>query len=322
MCTYRYREALSGAELYHYGLVGTDGVTPTTGGEQYEQAAREMVLLRRHFRPDAPMPAAYAARRTALLYGREDRWDLDNHKQNVRWDTYGHLLKQYRALKRVGAPVDVITEDKDFSPYPFLVVPAYQLVDAPLVQRWKTYAENGGHLIVTCRTGQKDRRGHLWEGPWAAPILDLIGASIPFYDTLPDPYVGKVRAGDQTYDWASWGEVLLPREGTTALAQYADQYYAGGVAAVTHRLGRGDVTYIGVDSLDGGLEAALIRGVFQRAGVAVEELDDGFLVDWRDGFWVATNFTGKTQTAPIPAGADVLIGGREVPTAGVTVWQE
>ena len=35
VCTYRYREPLSGAEQYHYGLVGTDGVTPTTGGEQY-----------------------------------------------------------------------------------------------------------------------------------------------------------------------------------------------------------------------------------------------------------------------------------------------
>jgi beta-galactosidase len=322
VCTYRYREPRFGAELYHYGLVGTDGVTPTTGGEQYEQAAREMVLLRQHLRPDATMPAAYAARRTALLYDREDRWDLDNHKQNIRWDTYGHLLKQYRALKRVGAPVDVITEDKDFSDYPFLVVPACQLVDEPLVQRWKAYAENGGHLIITCRTGQKDRRGHLWEGPWAAPILDLIGAKISFYDTLPAPYVGKVRAGDRTYDWASWGEVLAPREGTTALAHYADQYYAGGVAAVTHPLGRGDVTYLGVDSLNGDLEAALIRGVFQRAGVAVENFDDGFLVDWRDGFWVATNFTEKPQPAPIRAGASVLTGGREVPTAGVTVWQE
>ena len=59
-----------------------------------------------------------------------------------------------------------------------------------------------------------------------------------------------------------------------------------------------------------------------RAGVAVENFDDGFLVDWRDGFWVATNFTEKPQPAPIPAGASVLIGGPEVPTAGVTVWQE
>lgn len=322
VCTYRFREPLFGAELYHYGLVGPDGITITPGGEQYAQAAREMVLLRQNLRPGATAPAAYAARRAALLYGREDRWDLDNHKQNIRWDTYGHLLKQYRALKRVGAPVDVITEDKDFSAYPFLVVPAYQLVDDQLVQRWKTYAEQGGHLIITCRTGQKDRRGHLWEGPWAAPILDLIGAKISFYDTLPAPYVGKVRTPNQTYDWASWGEVLEPREGTSALARYDDQYYAGGVAAVTRPLGRGTVTYLGVDSLDGGLEARLIRDVYVRAGVAVQQFDDGFLVDWRDGFWVATNFTEKTQAAPIPEGAKVLVGARDVPTAGVAVWQE
>jgi beta-galactosidase len=322
VCTYRFREPLSGAELYHYGLVGSDGVTITTGGEQYAQAARELVLLRQNLQPDAKAPTAYTVRRTALLYGREDRWDLDNHKQNIRWDTYGHLLKQYRALKRAGAPVDVITEDKDFNAYPFLVVPAYQLVDDQLVQRWKTYAEQGGHLIITCRTGQKDRRGHLWEGPWAAPILDLIGAKISFYDTLPAPYTGRVRTPNQTYDWASWGEVLEPREGTTALARYDDQYYAGGVAAVTRPLGRGTVTYLGVDSLDGGLEARLIRDVYVRAGVAVQQFDDGFLVDWRDGFWVATNFTEKNQTAPIPEGAKVLVGARDVPTAGVAVWQE
>ncbi len=322
VCTYRYREPLAGAELYHYGLVGSDGVTPTTGGEQYAQAEREMILLRQHRRPAAAVPAAYAARRTALLYDRDSRWDVDNHKQNIRWDTYAHLLKQYRALKRVGAPVDVITEEKDFGAYPFLVVPACQIVDDALVQRWKTYAENGGHLIITCRTGQKDREGHLWEGPWAEPILGLIGAKISFYDTLPAPYAGKVKVGDAAYDWASWGEVLAPTEGTTALASYADQYYAGGVAAVTRKLGRGDVTYLGVDSLNGDLEAALIRGVFQRAGVAVEDFADGFLVDWRDGFWVATNFTEKPQIAPVPIGATVLIGAREVPTAGVTVWQE
>ena len=322
VCSYRFREVLSGAEMYHYGFVGTDGVTPTTGGEQYSQAAREMALLRQHYRPDAKMPAAYAARRTAILYSLDSRWDVDNHKQNIRWDTIEHMLRYYRGLKELGCPVDVITEDKDFSAYPFLVVPADQLVDAALVQRWKDYAQNGGHLVVTCRTGQKDRRGHLWEGPWAAPILDLIGAKIKFYDTLPAPVVGKVEADGQSHDWFTWGEVLAPNEGTTAVAHYADQYYAGGAAAVTRPLGRGTVTYVGVDTQDGALEAHLLHGVFARAGIPVQRLAPDFLVDWRDGFWVATNFTEKTQPAPVPSSAALLIGAREVPTAGVTVWQE
>jgi beta-galactosidase len=319
---YRYREPLFGAELYHYSLVGTDGVTPTTGGEQYSQAAREMALLRKQLKPNTKEPAAYAARRTALLYNVENRWDIDNHKQTIRWDTMGHILKYYRALKSLGCPVDVITEDRDFTQYPFLVAPAYQLIDTNLVRRGTDYVQNGGHLVLTCRTGQKDRRGHLWEAPCAAPIHDLIGARVSYYDTLPSPVVGKVRAGKRVYDWASWGEVLELREGTSALAHYADQFYAGDFAAVAHKLGRGIVTYIGVDSQDGALEADLVRGVFNRAGVGVEDFDDGFVVDWRDGFWVATNFTEKTQRVPISRGAKLLIGLPNVPPAGVTVWQE
>jgi beta-galactosidase len=323
VCTYRYRQPLYGAEMYHYGLVGPDGVTPTNGGEQYAQAARELAQLRAVANPVAPMPPAYAARRAAILYSYEVRWDLDNHKQNKAWDSYEHLLKYHRALKRLGAPIDVITEEKDFSSYPFLIAPAYQLLDAQLVARWKTYAENGGHLILTCRTGQKDRRGHLWEAAWAAPIHELIGAKIKFYDTLPAPNVAHVQAGGETHPWSTWGDVLEPLAagGVDTLATYADQYYAGGIAAVTRKVGRGSVTYVGVDSQDGTLEAQLTREVYRRAGVAAENFPEGFLVDWRDGLWIATNSTEKPVPAPVPSAAKILVGAREVPIAGVTVWQ-
>ena len=324
VCTYRYRQPLAGAELYHYGIVGPDGVTPTSGGEQYARAMRDIRQLRTVARPGAAPPPAYAARRAALLYSYEVRWDLDNHKQNKDWDSYEHLLKYHRALKRVGAPVDVITEEKDFSAYPFLVAPAHQLVDEQLVARWRAYAEAGGHLILSCRTGQKDRRGHLWEAAWAAPIHELIGARIKFYDTLPAPNVAHVRAGAETHAWSTWGDVLEPRAGvgTTTLATYSDQYYAGEVAAITRPLGRGTVTYIGVDSTTGSLEAQLVREVYARARVATENLAEGFLVDWRDGLWIATNQTEKPQRAPISPGARILLGTREVPIAGVTVWQD
>lgn len=321
VCTYRYRQPLSGAEMYHYGLAGPDGVTPTNGGEQYAQAMRDIVALRKAAQPGTPPPPAYAARRAAILYGHDVRWDIDNHKQNKAWDTYEHLLKYHRALKRVGAPVDVITEEKDFSAYAFLVAPAYQLLDRELVARWTTFVQNGGHLILSCRTGQKDRRGHLWEAGWAEPIHDLIGGRIKFYDTLPPPNLAHVAAGEARHPWFTWGDVLEPRPGTQSLATYSDQYYAGEVAAMTRPLGRGTVTYIGVDSQTGSLESQLVREVYARAKIPTEDLAEGFLVDWRDGLWIATNHTEQSQRAPIPAGAKVLIGQRDVPIAGVTVWQ-
>ena len=116
--------------------------------------------------------------------------------------------------------------------------------------------------------------------------------------------------------------MLEPQAGTTQLATYADQFYAGKAAAVTRHLGKGTVTYIGVDTLNGDLETALMRKVYTSAGVSPANLKGDFLVDWRDGFWVATNFTSVAQAIPARAGTPLLVGTRSVPPGGVAVWVE
>uniref|UniRef100_Q01YA8 Beta-galactosidase n=1 Tax=Solibacter usitatus (strain Ellin6076) TaxID=234267 RepID=Q01YA8_SOLUE len=320
VCTYRYRQPLFGNEQYHKGLVETDGVTPSPGGREYSRAMADILKLRPSYRPDAKEPAAYAKRRTAFLINFDNRWDIENHKQTTRWDTHAHWLKYYRALKSMMAPVDVVTEDRDLAAYPFVVAPAYQLVDQALIAKWTAYAGNGGHLILTARTGQKDRRGHFPETLWAEQIYRLIGARLPIYDLLPGNLEGTVTAEGVRYSWGSWADILEPEPGTTSLATYSDQFYAGRSAAVTHKLGKGSVTYIGVDTEKGDLEMALLRKIY--AATAPATLKPDFLVDWRDGFWVATNFTSLPQVIPAAATAHLLLGARTVAPGGVTVWQE
>lgn len=322
VCTYRYRQPLYGSELYHKGLAETDGVTPSPGGREYSQAMHDIIEIRKHYNPDAREPASYAARRTAFLIGYDNRWDISNHPQTKRWDTTAHWFRYYRALKSMMAPVDVLTADRDFSKYPFVLAPAYQLIDDDLIRRFTDYVQNGGHLILTCRTGQKDMRGHLWEAPWAAPIYPLIGARIPFYDLLPVGVNGHVTADGKSYSWGSWGDILQPDPGTEVLAQYADQFYFGRPAAIHHKLGKGTVTYIGVDTLDGELERALLHRLYQTIGANPANLDPNFLVDWRDGFWVATNFASQPEQIPASSSAQILVGERTVPPGGATVWME
>ncbi len=78
------------------------------------------------------------------------------------------------------------------------------------------------------------------------------------------------------------------------------------------------MSYIGVDTLNGELEIALLRKIYAATSPAALKPD--FLVDWRDGFWVATNFTSNPQPIPAAPNAKLLIGTRSVPPAGVTVW--
>jgi beta-galactosidase len=324
LCTYRYRQPLYGNEQFHHGIVGTDGVSLTPGGAEYVQAMRELRLLREN-RPAAPRePERYAVRRTALLYNVDNRFALDNHTQTARWDSMGHLLKYQRALQSLGAPVDVVGEERALEGYPFAIAPAYQLVDAALVARWRRYAERGGRLILSLRTGLEDRSGHFWEGPWAAPILDLIGARVASYDVLPAPRTGHVQSAlsPASHEWGVWSEVLKPGPEASVLARHADQFYAGEAAAVTRKLGKGSVTYVGVETLSGELEKEIVRHVMRDAGVAVEDYPDQLFVDWRDGFWIASNFSSVEQAAPIPAGVRPLVGEPRLPPAGVAIWKE
>jgi beta-galactosidase len=50
-CSYRFRQILYGAEQYHSGIVKTDGVTLSPGGEEYMQFIRELKELRKLRQP-------------------------------------------------------------------------------------------------------------------------------------------------------------------------------------------------------------------------------------------------------------------------------
>jgi beta-galactosidase len=226
------------------------------------------------------------------------------------------------AAKAHGAPLDYVGEEDWFDRYPFLIVPAYQLVDAALVEKWRRYAEGGGHLILTCRTGQKDKNGQLPEAPWAGMIAPLIGAEVEMFDGLLADGRGRVRMDGAGYEWNRWADVLKPREGTEAVAAYADQFYAGKPAVVTRRLGRGTVTYIGVDTLDGRLEKDVLRKVYGRAGAEIENYPPGVYVEWRDGFFVAVHYSSAAFVVPVRPGSAIIVGSNPLPPAGVLVWRE
>jgi len=321
-CTYRYRQPLFGCEQYHYGIVGTDGVTLSSGGAEYKQFMQEMKQIRTQYSASAVCPADYAARKTAFLFNLDNLWDTEWQKQTIQWDYKKHQGKLYSAVKSLCVPVDFISEKVDFSAYNVMVAPAYQLLDKQLVDRWKSYAENGGNLVLTCRTGQKDSDGHLWETLLQQPIWDLIGAKIEYVDQLPDNIEAKVKFEDTAYDWYVWGEVITPANDTQSLATYSDQFYSGKSASVSRKFAKGSVTYIGVQTLNGELEKQILRKIYTQQNARILDLPDYVFTEWRDGFWVTVNYSSLPVEAPIPTGATILIGEKNVKPAGVVVWME
>lgn len=320
ICTYRYRQPLYGTEQYHYGIVGTDGVTVTPGGEEYAQFMQEIKSLRGRVAEREKKPADYLARRTAILFNHENSWSIERQPQNRTWNTLGHIEKYYRTLKAFGAPVDFITEKQDLTPYPVVIVPAYQLADKELVERWTAYAKQGGNLVITCRTAQKDRFGRLPEAPFGSMIFDLTGNEMEFYDLLLPDEPGVVKMGDNHYSWNTWGEILRPAKGTQVWATFEEEFYAGKPAVTTRRLGRGTVTYVGVDSTDGALEKAVLQRLYDALHIPVLDLPYGVTMEYRNGMGIVLNYGDKPYRFELPEGAKVLLGEEEIPTAGVLVF--
>lgn len=326
ICTYRYRQPLYGTEQYHYGIVGTDGVTVTSGGREYEQFMKEIRSLRKDYRPKEDKPETYLKRKTAILWNPENYWSIDRQKQNATWNTFAHVDKYYRTLKSYAAPVDFISEEKDFSQYPVMIVPAYQLADKELVARWKKYVEEGGNLVLTCRTAQKDRFGRLPEAPFGSMIDELTGNHMEFYDLLLPQDPGQVKMDGKVYTWNTWGEILQPSASNEVWATYTNEFYEGKPAVTFRKLGKGSVTYIGVDSSDGALERQVLERqvldkLYSRLQIEVMNLPYGVTMEYRNGLGIVLNYSDQPYQFALPQGAKVLIGTPNIATAGVLVFK-
>ncbi len=321
-CTYRFRQPIYGDEQYHAGIVGTDGVTPSRGGLEYQQFIKDIAKLRKEYNAKATQPATYVKRKTAILYNVDNTWSMSKQKQTQEWNTDSHIQKYYKPLKSFGAPVDVINESADWSKYPVLIAPAYQLVDDQLIEKWTTYAKQGGHLILTCRSGQKDRSDRLFELPFGGKIAELIGAKMDFFDLLVPSDPGAVSLNGKNYPWVSWGEVFTPEAQTEVWGSYVNDFYAGKAAVLHRTLGKGSITYVGVDSRDGSLEKEVLKRVYALNNTSLLDLPEGVWMEYRDGFGIAVNYGPVAFDFPLNDKAKVLVGEKQIPTAGVLVWKE
>ncbi|MCR8557218.1 beta-galactosidase [Mucilaginibacter sp. BJC16-A38] len=321
-CSYRFRQILYSAEQYHAGVILTDGVTPSPGGEEYMQFMKEIKELRKQYKPGAKMPEKLAARSTAILWNLENYWTIDRQKQTSQWDTWNYPVKFMEMAKSLGAPVDVIPGTSDLAKYKVVIIPAYEMVDSATVKKWKEYVAGGGHLIITCRTATKDRMGHFWEGELAAPISGLIGAHVQATDMLSAYAKGDIQMKSKHYNWNTWADLLVPDQNTEVLATYDNQFYKGRAAVVKHKIGKGSVTYIGANTGDSSLEKDLLRDIYADAGATTEDYPEGVYVYWRDGFYMAMNYSSTDYTVNIPGSSKILIGEKTLKPAGVLVWSE
>lgn len=139
---------------------------------------------------------------------------------------------------------------------------------------------------------------------------------------LPPQAKGEILMGTVQYNWNNWADLLVPDKGTEVLATYNNQFYKGQAAVVKHKVGKGTVTYIGVDTDDSKLEKDILQKIYVNARATTEDYPSGVYVYWRNGFYVAINYSSDNYMMNIPETAKILIGEINMKPAGVLVWKE
>jgi beta-galactosidase len=319
--TYRYRQPRFGVELFHEALVLTDGVTPSPGGRQFIQVIDELKLLDLARVP--PIADEFDPTGTiGIVFDFEQLWYYETLPQARRWSQPHWLEIWYGAAARLGLRVRILHPKQDWpANLAMVVVPGLQMVDDEDVRQLRNYAAGGGHLVLTCRTAVMDRRGQLFEGPWAKPILELIGGDIEAYDSLPADLWAQVEMDNQKYAWGVWGELLYANPDTKVLAKYADQFYVGAAAVTQCRFERGTVTYCGVHG-EQSFADALLEKLTTQTNLRTLALPSRVHLIRRGPYQILLNYQDAPMTAPAAADARFLVGARAVEPAGVAVWEQ
>lgn len=321
-CSYRYRQIPYGAEQYHSGITTLDGVSLSQGGKEYKQVIHEMNMLKKVYNPLAKMPEKIKQRKTALLWNYDNRWSLDRQSQTSQWHTLGFFQKYLELAKSFGAPSEIISEKDDLNDYNVVIIPAFEMVDDSNIKKWEAYVKQGGNLVLTIRTGVKDKKGHLFSSAYGSKIYPLIDAEIDYFDHLLPNMKGSIEAHGKTFFWNNWADLITANHPENVLATYTNQFYEGKAAAVSNTMGKGTVTYIGVDTDDAQLEKELLKSVYQKANIPIENYPEGIYVQWRDGFWVAVNYSSNDYLLKIPEDSKFLLGSKTIIPGGVTVWMD
>jgi len=318
---WQWRSALNGQEQYHGTLVGPDG-TP-------DPLYPEIAQIGREFEKASPVLAGTSVKsEVAILHSYDSRWAIQWQKHNK--DYKGVILSYYGPLRAEAQSVDIVPPSASLGRYKLVVAPGLNVITDADAKNLMQYVNNGGHLVLGQRSGMKDVDNGLWPQRQPGPLTEPLGGRVEQYYALVDPVPieGKWGAGQSPM----WAELLSVKDSDVeVLMRYgkSNGWLDGQPAAITRKVGKGRITYIGA-WLDPKTMAAAAHWMTDISGVkaALGPVPVGVDVYPRYGakgaVYILVNFTNTQQTVKLPTGMkDVLNGGTTqavtLPYLGVAV---
>ena len=183
---------------------------------------------------------------------------------------YASLVRQlHKALYDLNVGVDfVFPETTDFSRYKLLVVPALYIADDALLNRIADYVKNGGHVVMTFKSGFANENSAVRWVRAPGPLREAAGFSYQEFSNLEQPLALKGdpfhAGGDNKVSY--WAEFLMP-EHAQPRAWYDHPFFGRWPAITENHYGSGTLLYEGT-YLSDTLQKHVLLDVLKEAALA------------------------------------------------------
>ena len=186
---------------------------------------------------------------------------------------YTSLVRQlHKSLYELNVGSDfVFPETADFSNYKLLIVPALYIADDALLEKISNYVKNGGHVVMTFKSGFANENSAVRWVRAPGPLRDAAGFNYQEFSNLEKPLALK---GDPFHTGAEnkvsyWAEFLMP-EHAKALAYYDHPFFGKWPAITENNFGSGTLLYEGT-YLSDTLQTAVLKAQLEKVGLGVPD---------------------------------------------------
>jgi len=306
---WQWRNALGGQEQLHGSVIGQDGKPRTnfpelcTIGAEFEKAGPYL---------DGTEPKADVA----FLNSYDARWAISLQKHHKDFDYVAHMFDHYRPFFSRNLAVDIISALEPVAGYDLVVVPALWLMHDSTARTVEEYVQNGGTVLVTCRTGAKDWENALRPELPPGPLSVVTGVEVEDSYAIVNPV--PVRVAGKAGTARIWVEKLrVKTRDVKVLGTFGKGYdWVEGAPAVTVRkVGKGRAFYL-AGWLDATLIDVVVGEALKGAGVRVRfrsppgvEVASRMDSQGREVV-IVMNHTEFPAKVDLPAGRDLLRGGK------------
>jgi beta-galactosidase len=313
---WQWRSAPGGQEQYHGSLIGADG-RPRPFYSEAVQIGTEFANAREALAGTAPK------NEVAFLYSYDSKWAIDWQKHNSAFGLIGLLYDYYRPLAERNVGTDILSAEATLEGYKLIIVPANVILTETTARNLKAFVENGGTLVLTVRTGQKDSHNTLLDVLQPGHLRDIAGVEVEEYYALEGlvpieaQWQGSSPEKGQGRIWAERLRPLTQEVQTLARFGESNGWLDGNIAAALHSVGEkgGKVVTVGVQ-LEEGLQSSLTDFLLALSGASptLPEAPEGVEMARRvaeDGRAVTILINHNRFEVPVPlstASQDILTG--------------